>query len=191
MTRAISRVDTVLKVVQVRSSPPEGLVQVYLIQIADKSEANFRKVLDIKGVKGRDASSIIELFHAHKSAYDSLVEANPLMTTLSAPPPIAAPTIIAAGPGGLGISPALSGKFDAATFGSALISGMKEGVDRLGTPVIASAGGSTGTNSPGASVVQLNNAADAALKDGVAGLNENLQKFGRFFRSNRFGSDGK
>ncbi|KAK6517446.1 Vacuolar protein sorting-associated protein 53 [Arthrobotrys megalospora] len=203
VSRAISRIDIVLKVIQVRSSPPEGLVQAYLIHIADKSEPNFRKILDIKGIKGRDLSERIELFHAHKAAYDSLVESNPVMGLLNASNINTStvggggmPAIISGGPGGVGlmISPGLSGKFDAATFGSALMAGVKEGVDRLGTPGIGSVGGSTGANSPGASSTQLNagvNVADVA-KDGVAGLNESMKNFGRFFRSNRFGSiDGK
>ncbi|KAK6359951.1 Vacuolar protein sorting-associated protein 53 [Orbilia brochopaga] len=197
VSRAIARIDTILKVIQVRSSPSEGLVQAYLIHIADKSEANFRKILDIKGIKGRDLSERVELFHAHKAAYDNLVESNPVMVALTTSNVNMQPAIsITGGTGGLVISPSLTGKFDAATFGSALMAGMKEGVDRLGTPTIGgSAGGSTGANSPGASTTQLNPAvagvADAAamgVKEGVAGLNENLQKFGRFFRNNRFGS---
>ncbi|KAF3934664.1 hypothetical protein ABW20_dc0103810 [Dactylellina cionopaga] len=199
VSRAINRIDIVLKVIQVRSSPPEGLVQAYLIHIADKSETNFRKILDIKGLKGRDLSERVELFHAHKAAYNGLAESNPVMNTLNAsnlnpgaglPPAIS----LSSSAAGLVISP----KFDAATFGSVLMAGMKEGVDRLGTPGIGGSstggGGGTAASSPGASTTQLNvgvNVADAA-KEGVAGLNENLKNFGRFFRSNRFGSiDGK
>ncbi|KAF3938374.1 hypothetical protein ABW19_dt0207104 [Dactylella cylindrospora] len=197
VARAISRIDTVLKVIQVRSSPPEALVQAYFIHIADKSEANFRKILDIKGVKGRDLASLVELFHAHKPAYDSLAENNPIMAALNASnvPIATAPAIsISSTGGGLVISPSLTGKFDAATFGSALMQGVKEGVDRLGTPtIVGSAGGSTAASSPGSSTTQLNaGVADAAaalgMKDGVAGLNENLKNFGRFFRRERFGS---
>ncbi|EWC48073.1 hypothetical protein DRE_02652 [Drechslerella stenobrocha 248] len=200
VSRAIARIDTVLKVIQVRSSPPEALVQAYLIHIADKSEANFRKILDIKGIKGRDLSERVELFHAHKSAYDSLVESNPVMAALNVNNVNMQPAISISsglGPGGLVISPGLTGKFDPATFGSALMAGVKEGVDRLGTPAIGgNVGSSTGAGSPGASMAQLGAAAgagvaDAAamgMKEGVAGLNENLQKFGRFFRGNRFGS---
>ncbi|KAF3162320.1 Vacuolar protein sorting-associated protein 53 [Orbilia oligospora] len=195
VTRAISRIDIILKVIQVRSSPPEGLVQAYLIHIADKSEPNFRKILDIKGIKGREVSERVELFHAHKSAYDGLSEGNVVMNLLTnnissiigGGGNTGMPMMITGGPGGLMISPALGGKFDAATFGSALMAGVKEGVDRLGTPGgIGSVGGSTGANSPGASNVQLG-VADVA-KDGVAGLNESMKNFGRFFRGGRFGS---
>ncbi|KAK6510144.1 Vacuolar protein sorting-associated protein 53 [Arthrobotrys musiformis] len=190
VTRAISRIDIILKVIQVRSSPPEGLVQAYLIHIADKSEPNFRKILDIKGIKGRDVSERVELFHAHKSAYDGLQDGNPVMNLLTnnnvGVGGNAGMPIMISGAPGLMISPTLGGKFDAATFGSALMAGVKEGVDRLGTPGIGSVGGSTGTNSPGGSTVQLG-VADVA-KDGVAGLNESMKNFGRFFRGGRFGS---
>ncbi|KAK6338409.1 Vacuolar protein sorting-associated protein 53 [Orbilia blumenaviensis] len=192
VTRAISRIDIILKVIQVRSSPPEGLVQAYLIHIADKSEANFRKILDIKGIKGREVSERVELFHAHKAAYDNLSESNAVMTLLTNTN-VGSTTgmpMISGGPGGLMISPSLGGKFDAATFGSALMAGVKEGVDRLGTPGIGSVGGSTGANSPGASNVQLAGVGAVAdvAKDGVAGLNESMKNFGRFFRGGRFGS---
>ncbi|EPS45831.1 hypothetical protein H072_238 [Dactylellina haptotyla CBS 200.50] len=203
VSRAINRIDTVLKVIQVRSSPPEGLVQAYLIHIADKSEQNFRKILDIKNIKGRDLSERIELFHAHKAAYDNLPEANPIMNLLNVSninnqsSGLTAPGIsISGGPGGLVIAPGLTGKFDAAMLGNALMQGMKEGVDRLGTPSNAGTGGmGTAASSPGASTVQLNagvkDVADG-MKEGVAGLNESMKNFGRFFRSNRFGSmDGK
>ncbi|KAK6351884.1 Vacuolar protein sorting-associated protein 53 [Orbilia javanica] len=196
VNRAISRIDIILKVIQVRSSPPEGLVQAYLIHIADKSETNFRKILDIKGIKGREASEPIELFHAHKAAYEGLSEGNVVMNLLNNNNFVVGgntgmPMMISGGPAGLMISPSLGGKFDAATFGSALMAGMKEGVDRLGTPGIGSVGGSaggggTGTNSPGVGNVQLG-VADVA-KDGVAGLNESMKNFGRFFRGGRFGS---
>ncbi|KAF3911266.1 hypothetical protein AA313_de0204191 [Arthrobotrys entomopaga] len=193
VSRAINRIDTILKVIQVRSSPAEGLVQAYLIHIADKSEHNFRKVLDVKGIKGRDLSQTIELFHAHKSAYDNLSEGNPIMNALNASN-ITASTMgaqglsIGAAPGLVGISPGLAGKFDAAMLGSALIQNMKEGVDRLGTPSNAGTVAGTAASSPGASTVQLNAAVADGMKEGVAGLNESMKNFGRFFRTNRFGS---
>ena len=50
MTRAFVKLDSLLKT-QVSDSQPEGIVQVYLIHIADSSPANFRKVLDLRGIR--------------------------------------------------------------------------------------------------------------------------------------------
>ncbi|GAB7364457.1 hypothetical protein MBLNU230_g4997t1 [Neophaeotheca triangularis] len=64
-----TKLDPILKTLQVRASPPEGLVQAYLIHIRDKSEPNFRKLLDIKGLTRRqDQSHLLELFNAHKAS---------------------------------------------------------------------------------------------------------------------------
>ena len=41
---SMNRMDPLLKTLQVRASPPEGLVQAYLIHIADRSDTNFRKI---------------------------------------------------------------------------------------------------------------------------------------------------
>ena len=60
---AMTRIDPLLKTLQVRPSPPEGLVQAYLIHIGDRSDTNFRKILELKGVARRqDQAHLIELF---------------------------------------------------------------------------------------------------------------------------------
>lgn len=51
---SMARLDPLLKTLQVRASPPEGLAQAYLIHIGDKSDTNFRKILELKGVRKVD-----------------------------------------------------------------------------------------------------------------------------------------
>ncbi|KAJ4296983.1 Vacuolar protein sorting-associated protein 53 [Collariella sp. IMI 366227] len=46
--------------------PPEGLVQAYLIHIGDRSDTNFRKILELKGVRKQDQSHLLELFAIHR-----------------------------------------------------------------------------------------------------------------------------
>ena len=88
VTAAMAKPEPLLKTLQVRPSPPEALVQAYLIHIADLSDANFRKILELKGIRTNSAESnhLVELFQMHKLSpryKDSLVEKSPLLTPLS------------------------------------------------------------------------------------------------------------
>ncbi|KAF4548329.1 Vps53-like protein [Elsinoe fawcettii] len=87
VTTALSRLDPLLKTLQVTPSPPEALVQAYLIHIHDRSEANFRKILDLKGIRARsEMNSLIELFNAHKDSPsyttpgNALLESSPVLS---------------------------------------------------------------------------------------------------------------
>ncbi|RMY47708.1 hypothetical protein D0865_08514 [Hortaea werneckii] len=69
---SMARLDMILKTLQVRSVPPEGHVQAYLIHIRDRSEANFRKILELKGiVRKGEQHHLVELFNAHKASPSS------------------------------------------------------------------------------------------------------------------------
>src|SRR2546423_15211746 len=87
VTGAFGKIDPLLKTLQVRPSPPEALIQAYLIHIADLSDANFRKVLDLKGIRGKaEQTHLVELFQMHKLSERykaSLVEKSPLLTPLN------------------------------------------------------------------------------------------------------------
>ena len=64
VNQSTAKVDPILKTLQVRSSPAEGLVQAYLIHIRDRSEVKFRKILEIKGIIRKDQAHLVELFNA-------------------------------------------------------------------------------------------------------------------------------
>ncbi|ETN36873.1 uncharacterized protein HMPREF1541_07860 [Cyphellophora europaea CBS 101466] len=97
LSTAFSRIEPLLKTLQVRPSPPEALVQAYLVHIADLSEANFRKVLELKGIGGgggtvgarrshQETVQLVELFNMHKLSpryKDALVERSALLTPLN------------------------------------------------------------------------------------------------------------
>ena len=68
VNQSMTRIDPLLKTLQVRPSPPEGLVQAYLIHIADRSDANFRKILELKGVRKQDQAHLLELFAIHRES---------------------------------------------------------------------------------------------------------------------------
>ena len=207
VSASMSRLDPLLKTLQVRPSPPEALVQAYLIHIADKSDTNFRKILDLKGVRKADHPHLVELFHAHRASLrnENLPAQSPLLTPL-----VVQSSGLGGGGGHLGagigslstaatLSTAnLPGRFDAATFGSAIMTAARDGVDRLGTPVL----GGGGSNTPVSETVGPSPPPQQLLWAGGAGaaaqgnLNENLRNIGKFFKRDMggfgmFGSGGK
>ena len=200
VSQTMSRLSPLLKTLQVRPSPPEALVQAYLIHIADKSDTNFRKILDLKGIRKQDQIQFIELFMAHKAGprNESLPQYSAFLT----------PLVVNGTGGGAGIGslstatglgaanlPNLQGRFDPATFGSAIMMAARDGVDRLGTPALggSSAAGSRGASPPPGGV--LSHVGDGALGAG-ANVNQNLRNIGKFFKRDlgsfggRFGGGG-
>ncbi|KAJ9652908.1 Vacuolar protein sorting-associated protein 53 [Neophaeococcomyces mojaviensis] len=85
---SMGRIEPLLKTLQVNPSPPEALVQAYLIHIADLSDNNFKKLLELKGIKNKsEQGQLLELYQMHKLSpryQSSLVERSPLLTSLTA-----------------------------------------------------------------------------------------------------------
>lgn len=166
----MTRIDPLLKTLQVRPSPPEGLVQAYLIHIGDRSDTNFKKILELKGVGKKDQSHLLELFAIHRDGSGAqLVEHSALLTPLLNTSGLgSAAGLPMGGVGGPG-SASLQGRFDASSLGEKLLSAARDASDRLGTP---GPGGPAGA--PGEKVT----------------INENLKNIGKFFRRDigvRFG----
>ncbi|RMD40064.1 hypothetical protein DV735_g5052, partial [Chaetothyriales sp. CBS 134920] len=207
---AFGRIEPLLKTLQVRPSPAEALVQAYLIHIADLSEANFRKVLELKGVRSKgEQNQMIELFQMHKLSpryKDSLVEKSPLLTPLlaaSANSVSTAPTAAIQNLSALGSSAAATlstanlpanMKFDATNLGSALI-------DRFSSsPGIATPKEGTQTQhslglpNPILAIDALTAAATGQQQgqglEAGAQLNKNLKNIGKFFKRDLGGFGG-
>lgn len=160
VSQSMSRVDPILKTLQVRPSPPEALVQAYLIHIADKSDANFRKILDLKGLRKQDQGHLLDLFQAHRASprNEALPQSSPLLTPVIIPSGGSSSVThagvhLAAGLGSQLSSAAsvstanLQARFDPATLGSAIMSAARDGVDRFGgssSPAIGGGGGGGG-----------------------------------------------
>lgn len=153
VAQSMSRLDPILKTLQVRPSPPEALVQAYLIHIADKSDANFRKILELKGIaRKQDQSHLLDLFQAHRASprNDALPQSSASLTPMIVQSGgIGAAGNLASGLGSLSTAASVStsnlhARFDPTTFGNAIISAARDGVDRFGTPVL---GGSSNTPS--------------------------------------------
>ena len=173
--QSMSRDEPILKKLQFRHSPPEALVQAYLIHIADKSDANFRKILDLKGLRKQEQAHLIDLFQAHRASprNEALPRSSPLLTPMIVPSGGVgsvggAGVNLAAGLGSqlssaaAGVSSAsLQARFDPATLGSAIMSAARDGVDRFGSPVIG-ASSSANTSSGAGTPALLNQAAATA-----------------------------
>jgi vacuolar protein sorting-associated protein 53 len=204
VNNALGRVEPLLKTLQVRPSPPEALVQAYLIHIADLSEANFRKILELKGIRTKaEQGQLIELFQMHKFSpryKDSLVDKSPLLTslTVSAAIPSAAsvaPANALQNLSALGNSAAASlstanlpanMKFDASGLGNAII-------DRFSGPGLATRDGAQSPPPLGGAPIAT------AVVDGMlsvqgqeagAKINENLKNIGKFFKRDLGGFGG-
>ncbi|WEW58269.1 Vacuolar protein sorting-associated protein 53 [Emydomyces testavorans] len=165
LNATFQKIDTLLKTLQVRASPAEALVQAYLIHIADKNDNNFRKILDLKGIRGKtEQSRLLELFQIHRASdrhASNLQASNPLIAQLqpqsvAVSAPSSGSVTQGLGLSGLGSTTgsslgtsALQTRFDASTFGSALISAARDGVDRLGTPGLGNLGVSPTSTGPG------------------------------------------
>lgn len=152
--QSMNRMDPLLKTLQVRQSPPEGLVQAYLIHIADRSDTNFKKILELKGVRKMDQVHLIELFGIHRdgSSNDKLAQNSPLLTPLML-------TSNLSSAGGLGAintaSASLGGgsaRFDAGSLGEKLLSAARD----------------------------ISNTSQSGSDK--ATINENLRNFGKFFK---------
>ncbi|KIV99490.1 uncharacterized protein PV09_08796 [Verruconis gallopava] len=178
---SMSKIDQVLKTLQVRPLPPEALVQAYLIHIGDRSETNFKKILELKGIRKQDQHSLVDLFNAHCGSpnYASLPVSSPILTPLSI-------NLVSQGSGPMSSLKEKSQTFDAATFGSAIMNAAREGVDRFGSP-------SLGVGTGSVSHVRQSSDTMNPTNDGMTavGLNENLKNIGKFFRRDIGGRLGR
>ncbi|KAE8147627.1 mRNA export factor mex67 [Aspergillus avenaceus] len=198
VNNSFTKIETLLKTLQVQPSPPEALVQAYLIHIKDSSNTNFRKILDLKGIRSRqEQNQLLELFQIHRASdrhAPNLQQSNPILTALQS-----SASSSSSNPGlGLGTAAASIGasnlptRFDASMLGSALISAAKDGVDRFGTPAATNPStggpGSTTPVSPGpfAQLQSTPGESSAAVN-----LNENLKNIGKFFRRDLGGFGGR
>ena len=202
VTTAFGKIDPLLKTLQVRSSPPEALVQAYLIHVADRNDANFRKILDLKGLRAKiEQNHLVELFQMHKTSErygSSLVEKSQLLTPIVISGHAATATGAVQGLGVLGTTAAASistaslpGKFDPTVFGNAIMSAARDGVDRFGSPSLGGATPRDGAQSP---PPQDGAPAAAGTVGGVGAggnLNENLKNIGKFFRRDLGGFGGR
>lgn len=208
VAQSMSRLDPILKTLQVRPSPPEALVQAYLIHIADKSDVNFRKILELKGiVRKQDQSQLQDLFQAHRASprNDALPQSSAYLTpVILQSSGVGAAGNLASGLGSISTAASVStsnlhARFDPTTFGNAIISAARDGVDRLGTPVLGGSSNTpSGVSTPAPQQQQLSQQLQQQQQDGktltatsttaptvgpVGGnLNEISRGFGKLFR---------
>ncbi len=203
VTAAFGRIEPLLKTLQVRPSPPEALVQAYLIHIADLAEANFRKVLELKGIRVKaEQTQLIELYQMHKFSpryKDSLVEKSPLLTPLILATSTSATGAVVTPAGALQNLSALGNSAAASLSTANLPANMKFDTSGLGTIMDRFSSPGMGTPRDGATSPTLggassnNNAAgDGVFSSAEAGakLNENLKNIGKFFKRDLGGFGG-
>lgn len=155
--QCMNRMDPLLKTLQVHASPPEGLVQAYLIHIADRSDTNFRKILDLKGVRKQDQTHLLELFGIHRdsSSNDKLVASSPLLAPLMLPSGMGHTASLGSISSASSLNAAAGPRFETGSLGEKLLSAARD-------ISAAGAAGQSGTEK--------------------ATINENLRNFGKFFK---------
>ena len=205
---SISKVEPLLKTLQVHPQPPEALIQAYLIHIGDLSDTNFRKILDLKGIKNKgEQNHLIELYQMHKLSdryKSSVVEKSPLLTPLivsgvggSSLGPGTGATAAVQGLGqfGAGAAATLSTanlpgnlKFDPRGLGDAIMDRFASpSLGGVGTPREGAQSPPTGDGFAGNPAISLTGTgAEAGAK-----LNENLKNIGKFFRRDLGGFSGR
>ncbi|KAE8362403.1 Vps53-like protein [Aspergillus caelatus] len=201
VNNSFMKIETLLKTLQVQPSPPEALVQAYLIHIKDSSNTNFRKILELKGIRSRqEQNQLVELFQIHRASdrhAPNLQQSNPILTAFQTTPASSSNQGLGLGTAAASIGASnLPTRFDPSMLGSAIISAAKDGVDRFGTPMSSTgnpgAGGAPGSTSttpisPGP-FAQLQSTAENAT---AGNLNENLKNIGKFFRRDLGGFGGR
>jgi len=197
---SLSRIDPLLKTLQVRPAPAEGLVQAYLIHIADRSETNFKKMLELKGIRKQDWPHLVELFGAFKEGKSGgeLVASSNLLAPLQ----IGIGVTHGGGIGSLGgYNPAnaiggssgLPARFDPSTIGEKLFSAARDRVEQIGgvqSPVLGgtAAGTREGSVDRGGREGSVERETE---KEKANTVNENLRNFGKFFRRDMSGFGGR
>jgi hypothetical protein len=168
INQSMSKIDPLLKTLQVRPSPPEALVQAYLIHIADKSDTNFRKILDLKGIRKAEQTQLLDLFSAFRASpnHENLAQNSSFLTPLQIQAGQSSSGIGSLGNAGsvMGTPSLGGGRFDPAGLGNMLVNAARDGVDRFGTP----------------GPEQKQQGSGGA--DGGANLESNLKNIGKFFR---------
>lgn len=172
VNRTFVKVDSILKTLQVQANPPEGLVQAYFIHVGDKSDTNFRKILELKGLKRQAQAELVDLFRVFVRSREDMGDAgneetklveqslvlSPLIVQGPNMAPITGGASVVAGLGSASLQNQMN-RFDPRDFGSAIMSAARDSVDRLQTPNMMSglsgdrAGSDSGTVSSGTSGV--------------------------------------
>ncbi|KAI9679929.1 MAG: Vacuolar protein sorting-associated protein 53, partial [Caeruleum heppii] len=182
--QSMTKLDPLLKTLQVRPSPAEGLVQAYLVHIGDRSDANFKKVLELKGIRKPEQAQLLQLMHAHRASLEHLLDSSPLLAPLNLQYSSVGSGMHTSTPMSAISASALPNRFDPATLGSALMTAARDGVDRLGTP----------TPGAGMAATPVGASSPSPMVDGhapPANLNENLRNIGRFFKRDMGGFSGR
>ncbi|CAG8439263.1 11268_t:CDS:10 [Acaulospora colombiana] len=86
VNKGINKVEVILKTVLTPLDPHEGLVDNYILLIADKNLGNFQKIMELKGLKKAEQQQIIEVFQQIVSKNPDLPENSNIMSSITLPP---------------------------------------------------------------------------------------------------------
>ncbi|KAM0789531.1 hypothetical protein ACM66B_000346 [Microbotryomycetes sp. NB124-2] len=123
VSRSVTKIETLLKVVMTPEDPPEEFVKHYLLLIPCLSFSDFQKVLDLKGVRRTEQNTLLDVFLAQTSTASGLSD-DSFLTSIDMDPTSA--SVLGGGsftsPSGSGFNSPLPGSGGGLFGGSALSS---------------------------------------------------------------------
>ncbi|KAG9295649.1 hypothetical protein G9A89_002967 [Geosiphon pyriformis] len=83
INRGISKIETILKLILTPHEPPDGLVENYLLLVADRNPNNIQKIMDLKGLKKFEQQPIIDIFQQRIQENPTLQENSNILSLLT------------------------------------------------------------------------------------------------------------
>ncbi|SCZ89441.1 BZ3501_MvSof-1269-A2-R1_Chr9g10162 [Microbotryum saponariae] len=85
VSRSVTKIDTLLKVIMTPEEPAEEFVKNYLVLVPCQSFSDFQKVLDLKGVRRAEQNNLLDIFLARTSTAAGLDDTS-FLTSLDMDP---------------------------------------------------------------------------------------------------------
>lgn len=76
VTKGVSRIETLLRMLMAPDSPAEELIEAYMDLVGDRSFSNFQKVLELKGIRKVDQNAILDGFIGKTGQRDDLSDSS-------------------------------------------------------------------------------------------------------------------
>ncbi|SGY14176.1 BQ5605_C010g06090 [Microbotryum silenes-dioicae] len=143
VSRSVTKIDTLLKVIMTPEEPAEEFVKNYLVLVPCQSFSDFQKVLDLKGVRRAEQNNLLDIFLARTSTATGLDDTS-FLTSLDMDP-----NATFQSPSGSGVSSPLLGSSNTNSNALGGSMGGGGGFLGLGASTLGGSGGGSGGSREG------------------------------------------
>ncbi|KDE06776.1 hypothetical protein MVLG_02972 [Microbotryum lychnidis-dioicae p1A1 Lamole] len=143
VSRSVTKIDTLLKVIMTPEEPTEEFVKNYLVLVPCQSFSDFQKVLDLKGVRRAEQNNLLDIFLARTSTATGLDDTS-FLTSLDMDP-----NATLQSPSGSGVSSPLLGSSNTNSNALGGSMGGGGGFLGLGASTLGGSGGGSGGSREG------------------------------------------